>query len=266
VTLKVTRDDLELLQGTWAVTGLEVDGQQMPESMLGDARIEVKGDRFTTTGMGSTYEGTLCVNASVTPAQLDMSFNAGPEIGAINRGIYQLDGNTWTICLATRGELRPSRFATSPGTGFALETLTRTAVGVRERRTSHESVGQGAPLHATEFDGEWKMVSGITDGVPMDGFAARWVTRTSVGNDMQVHAGPKLMMRATFTVDPSQTPKAIDYFFSAGPNQGKSQLAIYEFEGDLLRVCASAPGTPRPTAFESIPGQNWTFTVWKRKR
>lgn len=31
--------------------------------------------------------------------------------------------NSWTICLATRGNRRPKTFATKAGTGLALETL-----------------------------------------------------------------------------------------------------------------------------------------------
>src|SRR5438874_2513203 len=57
VTGKVTHDDLKLLQGTWTITSLEVDGQAMPDYMLDNSRIQVRGDRFTTTGMGASYKG-----------------------------------------------------------------------------------------------------------------------------------------------------------------------------------------------------------------
>ena len=56
---KDMHDDLKQLQGTWSVRTLELDGQQMPESALDDATIRVNGDRFATTGMGSTYKGKL---------------------------------------------------------------------------------------------------------------------------------------------------------------------------------------------------------------
>jgi uncharacterized protein (TIGR03067 family) len=269
VTRKSTRDDLEQLQGTWSVTNLEVDGQQTPEAMLDDARIDVKGDRFTTSGMGATYAGKLTLDPSTNPPRVEMHFDAGSENGNVNLGIYELDGNTWKICLGTRGTVRPTRFATSPGTGFALETLTR---GVRTVRSTDATPVEspaatpGKNGGPTVFEGRWKMVSGITDGVPMEDLAVRWVTRSNVGNDMQVHAGPRLMLRATFVYDPTQSPKTIDYFFSEGPNKGKTQLAIYELENDLLRVCAAAPGRQRPTEFRSLPGENWTFTIWKRKR
>jgi uncharacterized protein (TIGR03067 family) len=50
------RDDLKLLQGTWTIASLKVDGQEMSNSMFADAQVVVKGDRFTTTGMGSCLQ------------------------------------------------------------------------------------------------------------------------------------------------------------------------------------------------------------------
>jgi uncharacterized protein (TIGR03067 family) len=62
-----------------------------------------------------------------------------------------------------------------------------------------------------------------------------------------------------FTSDSSKSPKTIDYV-----SKGKTQLGIYEFEGDVLKVCVSAPGSPRPAEFKSIPGDGRTLTVWRR--
>jgi len=46
--------DLDLLQGSWTVTALEVDGQKMSASLLANARIAIDGNRFASTGMGAT--------------------------------------------------------------------------------------------------------------------------------------------------------------------------------------------------------------------
>ena len=59
-----TQPDLERLQGSWAVTGLLMDGTEMPPAMFSDARITVKGSRFTGTGMGAVYEGSVELDAS----------------------------------------------------------------------------------------------------------------------------------------------------------------------------------------------------------
>jgi uncharacterized protein (TIGR03067 family) len=37
----MSKKDLERLQGSWRVAGLEMDGQAMPTDMLGEARVVV---------------------------------------------------------------------------------------------------------------------------------------------------------------------------------------------------------------------------------
>jgi uncharacterized protein (TIGR03067 family) len=259
--------DLELLQGTWTVTDLEVEGRQTPGRLLADARVVVKGSRFTTRGMGAIYKGTIKLDPSATPRQVDMQFDAGPEKGNTNLGIYKIDANQWRLCLAMRGTVRPSRFASEPGTGFALETLTRQTVRTTSKpQPARRKKVSGSNPAATEFEGEWQMVSAVMNGAPMEDSDVQWVKRTTAGAETIVKAGPQTIMRMTFTHDPSTSPKTIRYVNTAGANKGKTQLGIYEFEGDLLRICMSAPGAPPPAGFQSKFGDGATLTVWKKSQ
>jgi uncharacterized protein (TIGR03067 family) len=165
------------------------------------------------------------------PPQIDMKFDAGPEKGNTNLGIYKIDGDTWKLCLATRGLVRPTRFAATPGSGFALETLTRgSAKATPSVKAKRAASGSRAP--ATELEGDWQMVSCVTDGTPMEQSAVEWVKRLTVGNQVSVHAGPQVIMKMTFTHDPSKSPKTIDYVHTAGANKGKTQLGIYELQDE----------------------------------
>ena len=107
-------------------------------------------------------------------------------------------------------------------------------------------------------------VSAVMDGIPMDPSAVQWVKRVTHGSETTVYAGPQVMMKMEFTFDASKAPKTIEYDNTAGSNKGKTQQGIYEFEGDLLKLCVAAPGKPRPTQFQSDRGDGRTFTVWKR--
>src|ERR1035438_3093743 len=118
-------EDLDRLQGTWNIVYLEMDGRKMPGA---GGRIVVRGDRFTTIAMGANYEGTVAVHQTTVPKSFDLRFEAGPEKGNTNLGIYELDGDRWKICLATRGSQRPRKFTAPPGTGIALEILHRGSV------------------------------------------------------------------------------------------------------------------------------------------
>lgn len=250
--------DIDLLQGAWAVTALEADGQQMPAAMLSNARILIHGDRFVTSGMGAAYEGTLELDSSAKPRQLNMKFDAGPEKGNTNLGIYELDGDTWLICIAPRGTVRPSTFASPAGSGFVVETLTRRSEAAKAPRSK-----EAGP--ATELEGEWRMISGTMDGLPMDDSAVKWVKRVTKGNVTTVYAGPQVVMSFEFSFDPAKSPKTLDYLNTAGSNAGETQCGIYELTGDLLTVCVAAPGAARPARFESLPGGGGMLTVWKRR-
>ncbi len=65
----------------------------------------------------------------LTPKTFKLHFTTGPEAGNTSAGIYELDGDTWKICLALRGDNRPESFATAPGSGHACETLKRQPPG-----------------------------------------------------------------------------------------------------------------------------------------
>jgi uncharacterized protein (TIGR03067 family) len=120
-------DDFRNLQGTWNITSLEIEGQTVPAGMLGAARIVIQDGNFISLAMGATYEGTFEVDAAKTPKTFNMNFTTGPEKGNTSPGIYELDGDTWKICLALRGDDRPTMFVTAPGSGHACETLKRAA-------------------------------------------------------------------------------------------------------------------------------------------
>ena len=100
----------------------EMDGRSIPP---GSASIVIEGNKFTSLSMGAQYEGTMVVDSTSTPKTFDVKFNKGPHKGETSLGIYELRGKTWKICIGLTGVKRPTKFAAEPGTGHALETLTR---------------------------------------------------------------------------------------------------------------------------------------------
>jgi uncharacterized protein (TIGR03067 family) len=253
------------LEGTWHVATLEVDGQQMPAGMLGEARIVVEGDRFQSLGMGAIYEGTMNLDSSANPQTLDMTFTAGPEKGNTNLGIYELAGDDWKLCLATRGGGRPKRFAAEPGTGHALETLKRGKPALAAA-ASAAAPAAAAPVSsgpATELEGEWSMVSGFMDGHPIEGSMVKYGKRVTRGNQTTVQFGGQVFMKATFSLDSAKSPREIDFVHTQGMHAGKTQLGIYECDGKRLRLSSATPGQPRPADFEPRKDDGKTVAEWK---
>jgi uncharacterized protein (TIGR03067 family) len=271
--------DLDKLQGSWHVTSLEIDGSEMPAAALPEATITIRGDAFTSRGMGFDYAGTIELSPEKEPKTFDLIFTAGPPEGMRNRGIYTLDDDTWTICIATRGDARPRRFATKPDSGLALETLKRGKPGRHPERSEGSAVSpaqqqilrfaQDDKLGAqddttpTEIEGEFPMVSAVIDGKPLAPDMVKWCKRITRGNVTQVLAGPQSMLDAEFTLDPSKAPGHIDYVNRSGKQKGKKQAGIYEISDGLLKICVAPPGGARPTDFSSKKGDGRSLTVWR---
>ena len=72
--------------------------------------------------------------------------------------------------------------------------------------------------------------------------------------------------KGTYTIDPATKPKAITVAGTEGPNQGQTFPAIYELEGDTLRICYDLSGTKRPTEFKSIAGTKLYLVTYQRKK
>jgi uncharacterized protein (TIGR03067 family) len=117
--------ELENLQGSWKLVALELDGQKIPQAMPGGAKMIISGETFQSLAMGAVYDGAIEVDETASPKTFDLIYKNGPEAGARSLGIYELDGNTWRACFTLRAGIRPTEFATSPGSGLALDILER---------------------------------------------------------------------------------------------------------------------------------------------
>jgi len=72
--------------------------------------------------------------------------------------------------------------------------------------------------------------------------------------------------QGTVKLDPKAKPKAMDITGTDGPNKGKTFLAIYERDGDTLRVCYDLSGKARPTEFKSKEGTQLFLVTYKREK
>jgi uncharacterized protein (TIGR03067 family) len=262
--------DLEKLQGTWRVIKLEADGKSMPQATYRDTAIIIKGRNFTTVSMGAKYKGTVDVHEETRPRSFDLLFSAGPPKGERNLGIYTLDADRWVICLATHGTTRPKSFATSPNSGFALETLERDRTPKKPSprpttKAAAPAAGTPAPKAgpASEIDGEWSLVSAVFNGAPFDKKMIHWVKRMTRGGVTTVTAGPQTMLRASFELKTGATPREIDYVNLEGADRGKAQAGIYELKDGVLSICVASPGKPRPKELASAKGDGRSLTIWR---
>jgi uncharacterized protein (TIGR03067 family) len=130
-------------------------------------------------------------------------------------------------------------------------------------------VGAGGGNEAVKKDmekleGEWSMVSGEISGQSMPEQYLKGSKRSAKDGVTTVTIAGTTFMKAKYTVNPLKNPKTIDYQMLEGFTKGKTQLGIYEIEGDTIKFCFAAVGADRPNDFSSKPGSGRTLSVWKR--
>ena len=269
-----------MLEGVWTVASVRADGIPMSPDWFANARLHVRGDHFTSRGMGTPYEGTLVLDPGTKPKSVDMVITGGHAAGTKHRGIYTISGDRLTMCLGPAGGERPRAFGSVAGSAVVLQVLHRgggAAVTPSESRpaqrsprvesrASPESPSRAgpAPGPATALEGEWVMEQGVFNGVAMARSMVEWCKRTNTGDVTVVSAGPRVMLKAQFALDTTAQPWQIDYVNLAGSDKGKKQEGIAELDGDSLRICMAPPGGSRPAAFESSAGDRRSYTAWRR--
>jgi uncharacterized protein (TIGR03067 family) len=72
--------------------------------------------------------------------------------------------------------------------------------------------------------------------------------------------------KGTYTLDEAARPKGMTITGTEGPNKGKTFPAIYELQGDTLRLCYDLSGTKRPTEFKSSAGTELFLVTYTRAK
>jgi uncharacterized protein (TIGR03067 family) len=76
----------------------------------------------------------------------------------------------------------------------------------------------------------------------------------------------KVVDQGTIRLHPAAKPKAMDITGTDGPNKGKTIRAIFERDGDTLRVCYDLSGEGRPTAFKTQEGTQLFLVTYQRQK
>lgn len=109
------KKDLEKWQGTWIGQSGEEDGKTIPEAQVRRKKVVVTGDKYVYSMDDVKEEGTLKLDPSKAPREYEAQVTEGEYKGKSVLGIYELQGDTLTICFAPPGTERPTQMSTRPG-------------------------------------------------------------------------------------------------------------------------------------------------------
>ena len=121
------------------------------------------------------------------------------------------------------------------------------------------------PKDSEVVDGTWLGAKAELSGKPFPEELTRTI-RITVAKGKYKVAVSGTYDEGTFQLDPSTKPKSLDLTATAGPNKGKTLLAIYELDGDTLKVCYDLTGKNRPKEFKTTEGSELYLVTYKREK
>lgn len=85
------------------------------------------------------------------------------------------------------------------------------------------------------------------------------------GETFSIWHGGKVEEKGTIKLDPSKDLTKIDFQFQEGRHAGKTDLAIYAWDGADLKLCWVREGDKYPTDFATKPGDERVLLTLKKQ-
>ena len=116
------------------------------------------------------------------------------------------------------------------------------------------------------IQGTWLPTAAELSENPLDEATLKTMKLVVEGDKYNITVGNSPFDKGIIRIDPAAKPKIMDIIGTDGPNKGKTFLAIYELNGDTLRICYDLTGKVRPTEFKTRKGELLFLATYKRAK
>lgn len=100
------------------------------------------------------------------------------------------------------------------------------------------------------LQGTWRVVQAEQDGERVPAEDLKDLGLVIKGESISVREMGKVSEKFHFKLDPTRTPRAVDFVYVDGPNKGGVDRGIYQVQGGNLKFCIQRQkDQPRPEAF-----------------
>ena len=117
--------DAKGVQGNWKPAKAELAGQPMTDAILQSISLKLDNGKYEVFVGNQPDRGTYTLDSTTKPKSMTITGTAGPNNGKTFPAIYELKGDTLSICYDLSGAKRPTEFKTIAGTKLYLVTYHR---------------------------------------------------------------------------------------------------------------------------------------------
>jgi uncharacterized protein (TIGR03067 family) len=122
------KDELKRHEGTWVAISSIYEGEEAPAKITSSIKRIVTGDRVVWQRDGKSFAGTrIVLDPTQEPRTIDVIPEGGRNRGEHIPGIYKLERDLLTICMAAPGKPRPREFTARKGSERTLRVFKREA-------------------------------------------------------------------------------------------------------------------------------------------
>jgi uncharacterized protein (TIGR03067 family) len=118
------------------------------------------------------------------------------------------------------------------------------------------------PKGLDKFQGSWALSALAVEGKDIKDAKAK----LTVKDEKYTYVNGDTTNSGIYKVDASKTPMTLDIVCTDGPDKGKTLLAIYQADGDTIKICIAIKGKDRPTALATKADSGTVLETWKKAK
>jgi len=122
-----TVESVSRFEGDWKVVSMHVNGKPVESAALANHGFGFNQGRFIKTEVtgitAKALQGSITLDSTKSPAEVDLVHTEGDNAGKIQRGIYVFEDDKLKLCYGDLDAPRPTEF--TPGDKITLVVLAR---------------------------------------------------------------------------------------------------------------------------------------------
>ena len=116
--------DLKKMAGDCTPVLMQLNGKKQPEELLKSIKLTIRGDKYNTVVGKEKDEGTLELDATKEPREMDIITSVGENKGKPIRCIYEIKGDELRVCYGLKVAERPTDFKADENTVGVVMLIT----------------------------------------------------------------------------------------------------------------------------------------------